>query len=94
MRSYEMMFIVHPEVDGDQFTRIMDDVEDLVERNGGDVTHAEPWGLRKLAYPVQKQQEGRYALLRFDLEPQNVNEVDRALQLIEPMMRHLIVRAE
>lgn len=94
MRSYELVFIVHPEVDGDDLTAIVETVKGLVERGGGEVTQVEPWGLRRLAYPIQKQWEGQYVLMRFELEPRSVAELERGLGLTEQVMRHLIVCAE
>ena len=94
MRSYEMVFIIHPEIDGDNAEGVITDVKDLIARNDGEVTEVEPWGLRKLAYPIKKQQEGRYVLMEFDLEPQNVAEIERVLKLTEPVIRHLIIRLE
>jgi len=94
VRSYEMVFIIHPEIDGDNAEGVITDVKDLIARNDGEVTEVEPWGLRKLAYPIKKQQEGRYVLIEFDLEPQNVAEIERVLKLTEPVIRHLIIRLE
>jgi len=94
VRSYEMVLIVHPEVDGDELDGVISNVEELIKRNDGKVIKVEPWGLRKLAYPIQKQQEGRYFLIEFDLVPQGVREIERVLKLTEPVIRHLIVRLE
>jgi small subunit ribosomal protein S6 len=89
-----MVFIVHPDRDGDELDSVVDSVEDLIKRNNGRVTKVEPWGLRKLAYPIRKQQEGRYFFMEFDLEPQNIAEMERVLKLTESVIRHLIVRLE
>jgi small subunit ribosomal protein S6 len=89
-----MVFIVHPDVDGDELDGVVKNVEELIERNSGKATKLQPWGLRKLAYPIQKQQEGRYFLMNFDLEPQNIAELERVLKLTESVIRHLIVRLE
>lgn len=94
MRNYEMVFIIHPEVEGDNTEDVINDVKDLIGRNGGEVTKVEPWGLHKLAYPIQNQQEGRYILMEFDLEPQNVAEIERVLKLTEPVIRHMVIRLE
>lgn len=94
MRSYEIVFIIHPEHDEDEAESIIDKLRDLITRNDGKVEKVEPWGLRKLAYPIKKQQEGRYVLMTFDLEPQNIAEMERVLKLTDPVMRHLIVRLE
>jgi small subunit ribosomal protein S6 len=89
-----MVFIIHPEIDGDNVEGVINDVKDLIARNDGKVTKVEPWGLRKLAYSIKKQQEGRYVLMEFDLEPQNVAEIERVLKLTEPVIRHMIIRLE
>jgi small subunit ribosomal protein S6 len=94
MRSYEFVFIVHPEVEGDDLTTVVEAVKSLIERGGGEVTKNELWGLRRLAYPIQDQWEGQYVLMQFDLEPQGVAELERNLGLNEQIMRHLIVRLE
>jgi len=54
VRSYELVFIVHPELDEDDLTAVMKRVTGLVERNSGQVSREEPWGLRRLAYPIEK----------------------------------------
>jgi small subunit ribosomal protein S6 len=94
VRSYELVFIVHPELDEDDLTAVMKRVTGLVERNSGQVSREEPWGLRRLAYPIEKQWEGQYVLMALELEPQGVAGLERDLGLVEPVMRHLIVRVE
>ncbi len=94
MRSYELVFIVHPEVDEDGLTAVTEKVEGLIKRNGGKVTRIEPWGLRRLAYPIQKQWDGQYVLMRLELESQSVVGLEHDLGLTEQIMRHLVVRVE
>jgi small subunit ribosomal protein S6 len=94
VRDYELIFIVHPEVDGDDLTAVIDRVTELVERNGGQVAQVDPWGLRRLAYPIQNKWEGQYVLMRLELEPQGVAGLERDLRLVEQTMRHLVVRVE
>ena len=69
MRSYELIFIVHPELDEDDLTAVLERVTGLIERNSGKVSRVEPWGLRRLAYPIEKQWEGQYVLMELELEP-------------------------
>ena len=94
MRNYELMYIVHPELEDDDLTAVKERVTSLIERSGGKVVQAEPWGLRRLAYPIRDQWDGQYVLLHLELEPQAVAEFERDIRLVEPVMRHLIVRAE
>jgi small subunit ribosomal protein S6 len=94
VRSYELIFIVHPELDEDDLTAVLERVTGLIERNSGKVSRVEPWGLRRLAYPIEKQWEGQYVLMELELEPQGMAGLERDLGLVEPLMRHLIVRVE
>ncbi len=94
MRSYEMVFIVHPDLEENKVDEVVGEVKDLVKRNNGEVTKIEPWGLHKLAYPIKKQQEGWYLLMTFELEPGNVADLERVLKLKESVIRHLVVRLE
>jgi small subunit ribosomal protein S6 len=89
-----MVFIVHPDLDGDELDGVVNNVEELIKRNDGKMTKVEPWGLRRLAYPIKKQMEGRYFLMEFDLAPQRIAEMERVLKLTEPVIRHLIIRLE
>ena len=94
MRSYELVFIVHPEVDDDDFAAVVERVTSLVERNSGKVAQSDLWGLRRLAYPIQNQWEGQYVLMQLEIEPHGVAGLERDLVLVEEVIRHLIVRVE
>lgn len=94
MRTYELVFIVHPEASGDDLTAVIESVEGLVERDGGKVAKTDTWGLRRLAYPIQEQWEGQYVLMDLELEPQGVAELERGLRLNERVLRHLVVRRD
>ena len=94
MRNYELVFIVHPEVDDVGLTSVIDRVSSLVEREGGNVTKTDLWGLRRLAYPILKQREGYYVLMLCELGPQTVAALERSLRLTDHVMRHLVVRGE
>lgn len=92
MREYELTYIVHPQVDPEGLTAVIDEVKRLVESNGGAVQKIEPWGLRRLAYPIRKAREGHYVFMQISLDAKGVAEIERALKLKEPVLRHLIVR--
>ncbi|HEC33772.1 MAG TPA: 30S ribosomal protein S6 [Chloroflexi bacterium] len=92
MRDYELLYIVHPQVDQEGLTAVIEEVKALIESTGGAVHKVEPWGLRRLAYPIQKVREGQYVLMQIGLDPQGVTEVKRGLKLKELIIRHLIVR--
>ena len=94
MRNYELVFIVHPEVDDEGLAAVIKTVKGLVERNNGQVTQVNQWGLRRLAYPIKKQWEGQYVLMHIDMSPDGVAELERSLGLAEQVIRHLVVRLD
>ncbi len=94
MRQYELTYIVHPQVNPEEMAAVIDEVKGLVESQGGTVHKVEPWGLRRLAYPIRKVREGQYVFMEFSLDARGVAEMDRALKLKEPILRYLIVRTE
>jgi small subunit ribosomal protein S6 len=90
MRSYELMFIVHPEVDESSFNELVDKVQGWIKDSGGQVDNVDLWGKRRLAYPIQKQVEGQYVLINTQLEPTYCSDLEHNLGLQEPIMRFLL----
>jgi small subunit ribosomal protein S6 len=94
MRNYELMFIVTPEVEGDDLAATAARVQEYIEREGGTVQKSEPWGMRRLAYPIRNHWEGQYVLMDVMLDPERVSAFERDLRLVEEVIRHLIVLRE
>jgi small subunit ribosomal protein S6 len=94
VRNYELVFIVHPDLESEGLDEVVERVQTFVERDGGQVTKVEPWGMRRLAYPIQDQRDGHYVLMHLELNPQNVLTLERNLKLTEGIIRHMIVRLE
>lgn len=92
-RSYEIAIILHPDVDA-QPADILSKIEEWITRDGGTIVRTEHAGKRKLAYPINKQQEGFYALWYAELSPSALIEIERSLRLTEQVMRFLFVRLE
>ncbi|MCD6290770.1 MAG: 30S ribosomal protein S6 [Anaerolineae bacterium] len=92
MREYELAFILHPRLDDDGVAAAVEQVSGWVVSNGGEVLETNPWGRRKLAYPIEKQWEGYYVIQRLRLPPTAVSELERNLRLSDDIMRYLIIR--
>jgi small subunit ribosomal protein S6 len=90
MREYELVFIVHPDLDETATTEVVDRVKDWITEAGGTIDQVEPWGKRKLAYPIKKQIEGQYFLFKTQMPPTFVANLERNLRFVEPVMRFLI----
>jgi len=94
MRSYELMFIVHPDLDESEFNEVVDKVKGWITDSGGQVDNLDLWGKRRLAYPIQKQLEGQYVLMNTQLDPTFCSDLEHNLGLQEPVMRFLITAEE
>jgi len=66
-------------------------IEDVVRNLKGDVTKTDIWGKKRLAYPIQKKNEGIYVLFNFDLDPSNTFELKRLLGLRANVYRHMFI---
>ncbi len=63
-----------------------------VTNRGGEVVEVNPWGRRKLAYPIQRHIEGNYVLTKIKLDPARTVELESGLKMSEEVLRHLLVR--
>jgi len=94
MRIYEELFIVRPDTPEEEIDQIMEQLTTLIANQGGNVEKAEKWGVRKLAYRVEKRNEGFYVLLVFTAKPETVHEVERRLRVSDQVMKFLTVRID
>ena len=94
MREYELIFIVHPDLEETATNEVVDRVKNWITEAGGTIDKVDPWGKRKLAYPIRKQNEGQYFLMLIQIAPSSVAELERNLRFLEPVMRFLITAVE
>ena len=92
LRDYELVLIVSPEVGGEKFDAVVDNVSQFITGKGGIVSNVERWGKRRLAYPIKHFEEGSYVLSRFKLKPASGKELEANLQISEEILRHLLVK--
>jgi small subunit ribosomal protein S6 len=91
--QYETLFVLHPER-GARAKEYIDKFKKVIEGQDGTVSHVEEWGMRDLAYRIQKQGKGIYALLRFRSSGRAVAELERNLKLTDGILRYLTVCAK
>jgi len=94
MREYEMTFIITPDFEQEQIDSTVEEMRRLIASLGGEVTKVDPWGRRRLAYPIQKKREGFYVVMQMQLPPEAIKELERSIKLNEAILRHLIVRTD
>jgi small subunit ribosomal protein S6 len=94
MRIYEELFIVRPDLPEEETDQLIEKLTTLVAGQGGNVDKVDKWGVRKLAYRVQKRSEGFYVLLQFTAKPETVKELERQLRVQDQVMKFLTVRID
>lgn len=94
MREYEVVFIIHPDLDETASNEILERAKGWITEAGGTILKVEPWGKRKLAYLIRKQSEGQYFLLKTQMDPSFVIELERNLRFLEPVLRFLVTSAD
>jgi len=94
MREYELVFIVHPDLDETAVKEVVDRVNGWITEAGGTVEKIDLWGKRRLATPIRKQTEGQYVLFRTMLPPTYSQQLERNMRYLEPVMRSLITSVE
>lgn len=94
MRTYEIVFISSPNASDDDVKKLTSQLEHTITDKGGKVTKVEEWGRRKLAYRIQKFDEGTYTILYLEGTGQEVFEVERRLRVTDFVIRHLVVRTD
>ena len=88
---YETVFILTPVLSEDQTKETVKKFKDLIKKGRGKVHHEESWGMRKLAYPIQKKSSGFYHLFEFDSEPAFVGKLETEYRRDERVIRFLTV---
>ncbi|HEY8132783.1 MAG TPA: 30S ribosomal protein S6 [Thermoanaerobaculia bacterium] len=93
MRTYEVLFILSPQIPEEESTTLIHDFKRVAEGTGAKLTNEEAWGRRRLAYPIQKFTEGNYHLFVFDTDT-SLSELDRRMRNSDRILRHMIVRTD
>lgn len=90
MKNYEVMFIINPALEDAKKEATVEKVKDIIAADG-EVSKVDTWGMRKLAYPIQKKNEGYYVVIEFAASTELPMELDRRLRISDDVMRHIII---
>ncbi len=91
---YETVFILTPVLSEDQAKEAVAKYKSLLKDGGAKIVHQEDWGLRKLAYPIQKKSTGFYHLVEFEAEGSMIHDLELAFRRDERVLRFLTVKME
>lgn len=92
-REYELMYIVRPDVDDEALAAAVASVRGLIEGGDGAVLKTTMWGKRRLAYEVKHLRDGHYVIVRANIDPTKVREIERALTIHDQVFRHMLTVA-
>ena len=93
MINYEVMFVIDPTLEDEKKEAAVERVKEVISSEG-EVVNVDVWGMRKLAYPIQKQNDGYYAVIEFNAEPTLPQELDRRLKISDDFIRHIIINKD
>ena len=94
MRTYETIYIVHPEAVADAYAAVVDKFKGILTDQAANILKVDEWGTRKLAYPVKKQGRGTYVLVAYEAGPKVVAEFERRLRIDESIIKFQTVLLE
>jgi len=94
MRVYEELFIVKPDAPEEEVDAFIQQVKELIANGKGTIEKEEKWGVRKLAYRIQKYNEGAYVLIQFSAPADLVKEVERRMRVTDQVIKFITVRID
>ena len=92
MRHYETMILLSPELSEEERKGILDNLTGILDREKGQVIDEDHWGMRDLAYPVQKYMRGYYVRLEYAAPGAAVQELERNIKITEGIMKFMSVK--
>lgn len=94
MRTYEVIFIIRPDVADDEANKLVEQMEHVITNGGGKIKKTDRIGRRRLAYMIGRFREGIYVLLDVECDAATIHEVERRLKVTEPVIKYQSVRTD
>ena len=94
MRKYEVMYIIRPTVLEDDRKELIETLNEIFTSRGGEILEMNEWGMRDLAYEIDKHRKGYYVVLSVNSNDEARAEFDRVVRIREDVIRHIIIRDE
>lgn len=94
MNKYEIMYIIHPNLDETQSKEVVEKFNGVITADGSKVLEVKDWGLRDLAYEIKKVNKGHYIILKVEASVAALNEFERLALIDNNIIRHIVVKEE
>ncbi len=92
MRHYENLVIVKPTLTAEETVSQISEIENIITSNGGEIVARDEMGMKKLAYPIEKNERGFMHVMYFTMEPASIAEVERRYRINEEMLRFVTIK--
>jgi small subunit ribosomal protein S6 len=86
------MVVMHPDIPEEDMPAAVERINGAITSRGGEVQETNPWGRRRLAYPINRQVEGNYVVTNIRLDPNRCRDLESSLMISEDVLRHLLIR--
>ena len=94
MNKYELAVVVNAQIDDEARTAAVENVKNLITRFGGQIGEITEWGKKKLAYEIQKMNEGYYFFIPFEAEGSAIAEIESRMRIMDNVIRYLCVKQD
>lgn len=93
MRKYETLFILKPSIEEEKKNEVIEKFKGIIA-TGGEVESVEEWGVKRLAYEIEKIRDGYYVLVNFKANPDLPKELERNFRISDDVLRYIVVNLE
>ncbi len=93
MNNYELVYVLRPAIEDEEKDAVLDKVKAIIEESG-EVAKVDVWGVKRLAYEIQKLREGYYVLVEFKASTDTPKELDRNLKINDNVIRHMVINVD
>ncbi len=94
MNKYELAVVVNAQIDDEARAAVVNNCKDLITRFGGTVGETDDWGKKRLAYEIQKMNEGFYYFIHFEAEGSAIAEIESRMRIMDNVLRYLCVKQD
>ena len=94
MTNYESVLIARQDLGASQVNSIVEDLSNVVKKEGGEVVRVDNWGLKNLAYRIKKNRKGHYVLMNITAPANAIAEFERVMRFNEDIIRYMTIRVD
>ena len=94
MANYESVLIARQDLGASQINSIVEDLSNVITKEGGEVVRVDNWGLKNLAYRIKKNRKGHYVVLNIAAPASAIAEYERVMRVNEDIIRYMTIKVE